>query len=160
MEKIRKKLGSHEKFTSKFFKDELNEAYSFYIVLLKFIGFLGLLAISISLLGMLGMVVYTSETRTKEIGIRKVLGATTTMLALMLSRDYLLLMIWAAIIFLPFATWVIDNMLQRYQYYHAPLNFWDVLLSLLFLLVLGLSTIASPTFKTASTNPSETLRSE
>lgn len=160
MENTWKALEPEKKFEARFFDDELRESYDFYKTFLKLVGFLGILAISISLLGLLGMVVYTSETKTKEVGIRKVMGATTASITLLLSKDYLKLMIWAALFAIPLTVWLADYILPKLQEYHVTLNFWDVLLSLIILLAMGLATIASQTFKTASTNPAETLRTE
>lgn len=159
MEATWKSLEPEKKFEARFFDKEIRDSYDFYENLLKLIGFLGLLALSISLLGLLGMVVYTSEIKTKEVGIRKVMGASITNIIMLLSKDYLKLMLWATVFALPVATFGTTAMLSM-QYYHVTLNVWDVLISLTILLVMGLGTIASQTFKTASTNPAETLRAE
>ncbi len=143
-----------------FFEEELNEGYSMYLVLLKIVGFLGLLAITISVLGMLGMVVYTSESKAKEVGIRKVMGASMASITFLLSKDYLKLMIWAiALSALPMVL-LFDQFLMRIQYYSVSLNFWDVLVSIVLLLSLGFATIASQTIRTASANPADTLKVE
>lgn len=160
METSWKILEPEKKFEAEFFDEEIRESYSFYKTFLKLVGYLGLLAISISLLGLLGMVVYTSETKTKEVGIRKVMGATTTSITILLSKDYLKLMMWAALFAIPLTVWLADLILPQLQEFHVTLNFWDVLLSLSILLAMGLATITSQTFKTASTNPAETLRTE
>jgi putative ABC transport system permease protein len=160
MEAAWKVIEPEKKFEAEFFDEEIRESYAFYKTFLKLVGYLGILAISISLLGLLGMVVYTSETKTKEVGIRKVMGATTGSITLLLSKDYLKLMMWAALFAIPLTVWLADIILPGLQEYHVTLNFWDVLLSLVILLVMGLGTIASQTFKTASTNPAETLRTE
>jgi putative ABC transport system permease protein len=160
MEKVWTTLIDNRKFEARFFNDEINEAYDFYKSLLKIIGFLGLLAISISLLGLLGMVVYTSETKTKEVGIRKVMGATTASITLLLSKDYVKLMMWAVLFATPITVWVMEIFLSHFQHYRASVSVWDVVLSLFILLLMGVATIASQTFKTASTNPAETLKYE
>lgn len=160
MESVWKTLEPEKKFEAQFFDEEIRESYAFYKTFLKLVGFLGILAISISLLGLLGMVVYNSETKTKEVGIRKVMGASTGSITLLLSRDYLKLMLWAALFAIPLTVWLADIILPSLQQYHVTLNFWDVLLSLVILLTMGLATIASQTFKTASINPAETLRAE
>jgi putative ABC transport system permease protein len=151
---------SDRKLKAKFFDDEIDEAYDFYQSLLKIIGFMGLLAISISLLGLLGMVVYTSEGKAKEVGIRKVMGATTTSITILLSKDYLKLMLWAVAFAIPLTALVFDNFLSTLQYYRVSLTFWDVISSLIVLLIMGLATIASQTYKTASANPAHTLKCE
>jgi ABC-type antimicrobial peptide transport system permease subunit len=154
-----KKL-SERKMEASFFEDDLNEGYSMYQTLLKIVGFLGVLALTISMLGMLGMVVYTSETRSKEVSIRKVLGATVPHLTLLLSSDYLKLMVWAILIAVPVTALFFHWTLPQIQYYSVTLNGWDVLLSTIILMGIGLATIASQTLKTARANPADTLRAE
>jgi putative ABC transport system permease protein len=160
MEKIWKTLSDREPFKAIFFEDELNEAYVSYRSILKIAGFLGLLALTISVLGLLGMVVYTSETRVKEVSIRKVLGATAGNLTLLLSRDYLKLILWAILCGLPVAILTFELVFSRIPGYQVNLTFWDVALSALALISLGLATITSQTYKAALTNPAETLRGE
>jgi len=160
MEIAWKAIEPDKKFEAQFFDEKIRDSYAFYKTFLKLVGYLGILAISISLLGLLGMVVYTSETRTKEVGIRKVMGATTTNITVLLSKDYLTLMMWAAVFAIPLSIWLADMIFPQLQEYHVTMNIWDVLLSLAILLTLGLATITSQTFKTASTNPAEILRTE
>lgn len=160
MENAWKQLPTQKKFSGKYFEDELNEAYDTYQVVLKIVGFLGLLAITISLLGMLGMVVYTSETKTKEVSIRKVMGATVTSIAVLLSKDYLKMMCWAMLFAIPVTAFLLYNLLPGIQYYSVSLSVWDVLVSAFILIALGILTITSQTYKTAMTNPATTLRSE
>ncbi len=153
-------LNPEQKLEADFFEEELNEGYSSYVVMIKIVGFLGLLAITISLLGVLGMVVYTSETKAKEVSIRKVMGATVYSLALLLSKDYLKLMVWAILFAVPITTAIFYLLFPKIQYYSVSLTPWDILLSASILLGLGLATITSQTYKTALTNPAETLKSE
>lgn len=160
MENTWKQLPTQKKFEGKFFEDQLNEAYHTYKVLLKIVGFLGLLAITISLLGMLGMVVYTAESKTKEVSIRKVMGASISSIAFLLSKDYLKMMAWAILFAIPLSIFLFNALLTRIQHYSVQLNVWDILLSAGILLVLGIVTITSQTYKTATTNPADTLRVE
>lgn len=160
METLWKTLGNQKRFHAAFLDTEIEGSFQNYTTLLKVIGYLGMLAISISLLGMLGMVVYTSETRTKEVGIRKVLGASVAGIAFILSKDYLKLMGWAFVLAIPIAFFVINKMLSSMQYYSVHLTVWDFLLGILTLVVLGISTISAQTIKTASANPAETLKTE
>jgi ABC-type antimicrobial peptide transport system permease subunit len=160
MEVLWRKLGNTKKFKAEFLDDEINRAFHNYATLLKLAGFLGLLAISISLLGMLGMVVYTSESRTKEVGIRKVLGASVSGITFLLSKDYIKMMGWAFLIAIPLSVFVIDKMLSSMQHYRVRLTVWDILAGMLILMAMGLATLSSQTIKTASTNPAETLKSE
>lgn len=160
MEETWKTLPTEKKFVGMFFEDELNEAYSSYRSLLRIVGFMGLLAITISLLGMLGMVVYTAETRTKEAGIRKVMGASVYGIAMLLSKDYLKMMGWAMAVATPVTVFLIGQLIPQIQYYSAELSIWDVAISAVILSALGVLTIASQTYKVASINPATTLRSE
>ncbi len=145
---------------ARFFEHDVEEAYSMYQTLIKIIGFLGVLALSISLLGMLGMVVYTSETRVKEVGVRKVMGASVWGLIFLLSRDYLRLMLVAVLLGAPATALLLGYLMPFIQYYSVSLNGWDVLIATAVLVGLGLATIASQTYRTAMTNPAETLRTE
>jgi len=155
-----KNLNPEQKLEADFFEEELNDGYSSYVVMIKIVGFLGFLAITISLLGMLGMVVYTSETKAKEVSIRKVMGATVYSLALLLSKDYLKLMMWAILFAVPITTTLFYFLLPGIQYYSVSLTPWDVLLSAAILLGLGFATIASQTHKTAMINPADALKGD
>lgn len=160
MEKLWKKMGNTTAFKGDFLNEEISMAYRSYTSLIKISGFLGLLAISISLLGMLGMVVYTSETRTKEVGIRKVLGASVSGIAFLLSKDYLKMMGWAFIIAIPLSVAMINKMLSMTQYYSVRLTIWDILVAMFVLVCLGVITISTQTLRTASLNPADTLKNE
>ena len=160
MEKLWKQFQTEKKFQARYFEDELNEAYTTYVVLLKLIGFLGLLALTISLLGMLGMVVYTAETKTKEVSIRKVMGATVHNIIYILSKDYLKMMGWAILIAAPITAFLVTTLLSHTQYYRVTLNVGDVILSASILLLFGVGTISTQTYKTAMTNPADTLKAE
>ena len=92
MEKLWKKIGREGKFTAQLFSEEIKEAYNFYIMVVKLWGFLGLLAITVACLGLLGTVSFTIKKRVKEIGIRKVLGASAKSLVMLLSKDFIMLM--------------------------------------------------------------------
>ncbi len=158
MEKQWKRIGNQTTFKGSFLNDEINTAYAFYNKVLKIFGFLGLLAISISLLGLLGMVIYTSETRTREVGIRKVFGASVIGVVYLLSKDYLKLMGWAFVIGTPLTIIIVDRMLESTQAYRVRLNVLDIITGMSVLIVLGVLTISSQTVKIANTNPSVTLK--
>jgi putative ABC transport system permease protein len=160
MEETWKRFPTEKKFQAKYFEDELNDAYATYTVLLKIVGFLGLLALTISLLGMLGMVVYNSETKAKEVSIRKVMGATVGSLVFILSKDYLKMMAWAILLAVPVTAYLISAILSHTQHYRITLNAWDIMLSAFILLFFGVATISTQTYKTAMTNPAEALRGE
>jgi putative ABC transport system permease protein len=160
MEQAWNAIGTTTTFQSRFFKDEIEETYSFYFSLIKLCGFLGFLAITISCLGLLGMVVYSTGNRMKELGIRKVMGATSYNLALLLSAGYVKLMLIAAVIATPVTYLLFDQFLLHMQHYRFDIGLPEVLISLLIMAVLGLATILSQTIRAARSNPVDTLRSE
>jgi putative ABC transport system permease protein len=160
MEKTWNNLNPARKFEAHFFDDEMEEMNKFYLALLKMIGFLGLIAISISLLGLLGMVIYTIENRTREVGVRKVFGASETSIIYLLSKDFLKLMVWAVGFAIPVSVLLFDDLLSEIQYYRVSLNVWDILIGLVVFSFIGVVTIASQTWKAAGANPVDTLRYE
>ncbi len=160
MENSWQKLSNNAKLEAAFYQDELNESYEVYRLLLKMAGFLGLLAISISILGLLGMVVYTAETRVKEVSIRKVLGASAFGITLLLSKDYLKLLGWSIAIGILLAIAIYETVFTKIPDYHANLTVLDIVVGALVLIALGLTTITSQTYKTALSNPADTLKSE
>ena len=160
LEAVWKTIGGEKKFEARFFDDEIEDAYSVFNSMIKICGFLGFLAISISCLGLLGMVVYTSENRIKEIGVRKVMGASAAAIVILLSKDYMKLMLIAAVIATPVTIFLFDVMLSGTQHYRIPIGPVEIILSLLLMLILGVSTILSQTLKAAKANPVNSLRCE
>ncbi|MCL5020208.1 MAG: FtsX-like permease family protein, partial [Bacteroidetes bacterium] len=118
-----------------------------------------LFAIFIACLGLFGLTAYTVEQRTKEISVRKILGATTTGITFMLSRQFIALVLFSNIIAWPVAYYVANNWLQNFAYRIniSPLVF---LLSGAMALVIALVTVSSHAIKAATANPIENLRYE
>ena len=160
MEKIWHTLNDTRKFEAHFFDDEMEELYNFYQAVLKLIGYLGLLAITITVLGLLGMVVYTTENRTREVGIRKVFGAGKTNLTYLLSIEFVKLMLWAILFAIPACFLLLDDFLSSVQYYSVRINAWDFFFGIGITFCLGIITIASQTWRAASKNPIDILRCE
>jgi len=160
MEAIWKTLGGEDKFTANFFSEEIKEAYSFYFVVIKLWGFLGVLAITVACLGLLGTVVFTLRDRLKEVSIRKVMGASSESLIYLLSKDFIYLMLIASVITIPSIYFLFDYLLLSIQYYSVQIGFLEIAISLMIIMVLGLTTILSQTRKAANANPVDNLRSE
>ncbi|GAB3494757.1 ABC transporter permease [Spirosoma knui] len=117
------------------------------------------LAIFISCLGLFGLASFIAESRTKEIGIRKVLGASTTSLWGLLSKDFVLLVLIAIGIATPMAWFFLSKWLNQYQY-HTELSWWIFALAGTLVLVITLLTVSYQSIKAALLNPVKSLRSE
>ncbi|HEV3223801.1 MAG TPA: ABC transporter permease [Puia sp.] len=117
------------------------------------------LAIFISCLGLLGLTIFTAEQRKKEIGIRKVIGASSLDIVLMLSRDIIKIVLLSVIVATPLAWLAMNNWLQGYAY-RTSVNWWIFFISGLAALVIALSTVSFQALKSARENPVNSLRSE
>ena len=160
MEDTWKSLDQEEKFQARFFDAELEEAFRAQSHMIKIYGFMGAMAIIVASLGLLGMVVYSTETRAKEVGVRKVLGASVNNLIYLLSREYLVLMIIAAFIATPVSFLFYDFVLSMEQHYSVTVGPMEAILSLGILFLIGVITMASQTIRTALANPADTLQYE
>jgi putative ABC transport system permease protein len=118
-----------------------------------------LLAIFIAALGLLGLTIYSAEQRVKEIGIRKVLGAGTGSVVLMLSRDFVNLVIIAAVIAIPVAWYSMQKWLEDFAY-RINISGWVFVLSALAAVVIAMATISIQVVKAAMANPVKSLRGE
>jgi putative ABC transport system permease protein len=117
------------------------------------------LAIFISCLGISGLASFVAEQRTKEIGIRKVLGATVINLWRMLSKDFVVLVMIACVIAIPVACYLLLNWLQQYEY-HTTITWWIPGMTGLAALLVTLITVSYQAVKAALMNPVKSLRSE
>ncbi len=118
-----------------------------------------LLAIFVACLGLFGLASFTAEQRTKEIGIRKVLGATLASIWFTLSKDFLKLALLALLIGSPVAWYAMQNWLQRYEV-RAEISWWVFALTGSLLLLVTLLTVSYQSIKAALMNPVKSLRSE
>jgi len=117
------------------------------------------LAILISCMGLLGLVVYTTERRVKEIGVRKVLGANITQLNLLLCKEFLILVGIAFVISVPISWYMIQEWMQSFAYKTA-LSWWVFMASGIGMVLVALLVIGARTYKTANISPVESLRNE
>ncbi|MBC7848411.1 MAG: FtsX-like permease family protein, partial [Chitinophagaceae bacterium] len=117
------------------------------------------LTILISCLGMLGLVIYTTNQRVKEIGVRKVLGASVTQILALLSKEFILLVILAFVIAAPLAWWAASEWLNDFTY-RTNMSWWIFALSGLLMIVGALATLSFQTIRSAMANPVKSLRSE
>lgn len=155
-----KKIDRVHPFEAEFYDEAIADAYSEYAAMIKIIGFLSLLAISIASMGLFGMVVFTTETRLKEISIRKVMGASTGNLIYLLSRGFISLLSISALIALPVTYFFFENVVLGNFPYHTPVQIAELLVGLLAVLLIAFIMIGSQTIKAARSNPAQTLKGE
>jgi putative ABC transport system permease protein len=117
------------------------------------------LAVFISCLGLLGLVIYTTTQRTKEIGVRKVLGASVVQIVAMISKDFMLLIIVAFVIAAPLAWFGMNKWLENFAY-RTNISWWVFLLGAGVMIVIALFTLGFQTIKAAMANPVKSLRTE
>jgi putative ABC transport system permease protein len=159
MKHIWKNIDTDHEMKGDFLDAEIREYYSFFEDIVYTIGFTALLAIIIACLGLLGMATYSTQTRTKEIGIRKVFGASLNSIILLISRSYLWLMLIAAIIGGPLAYFANNTWLQ-YMVRRVNFGLGTIMAGITVVVLIGLLTINSQTFRAARANPVDTLRYE
>lgn len=125
----------------------------------KLAGIFASLAVFISCLGLFGLSAYIAEQRTKEIGIRKVLGASVSQVWLLLSKDFIVLVIISCVIASPIALYFLQQWLMKYEY-RISIGPAVFILSAIVALIITLATISFQAIKAAVSNPVESLRSE
>ena len=143
----------------KFLDEMLDQHYLSEQRMMELIGIFAGVCILISCMGLFGLAAFTTEQRTKEIGIRKVLGASTWQIISMLSHRILLLVIGGAVIGSLLAYYAIDEWLTDFAY-HTGINPWVFILSAIVAAVVAFVTVALQSYKTARANPVEALRYE
>ena len=125
----------------------------------KLSAIFAVLAVFISCLGLFGLASFVAEQRTKEIGIRKVLGASIFSLWKMLSKDFIFLVMISAVLAIPGAYYVLENWLQNYEY-RTDISAWTFVISIVGAVVITLATVSFQAVKAALMNPVRSLRSE
>ncbi|MEO0573183.1 MAG: FtsX-like permease family protein [Bacteroidota bacterium] len=125
----------------------------------KLSGIFSLLAILISCLGLFGLATFMAERRTKEIGIRKVLGASIMSLFKMLSKDFMLLILFSGLFAVPVAYYLMKQWLENYTY-HINIPWWVFGLAISSVMLVALVTISYQSVRAAIVNPVKSLRTE
>ncbi len=146
-------------FTYSFLDEEVQKQYETEITLSNIINSFTLMAIIISCLGLFGLAAFSAEQRNKEIGIRKVLGASTTGIVQLLSKDFVKLVLIAFIIATPVAWWAMNKWLQEFAY-KIDLSWWMFALAGVLAICIALITVCFQAIKAAVANPVRSLRSE
>ena len=159
VENVFKKYNPESPFIYKFVDQEYAKKFGDEERVGKLATFFALLAILISCLGLFGLASFIAEQRTKEIGIRKVLGASVANLWQLLSVDFLILVIISCLIAAPVANWFMNGWLENYQY-RVDISGWIFVTVTLGALFITIITVSYQAIKAALTNPVKSLRSE
>jgi ABC-type antimicrobial peptide transport system permease subunit len=158
-EGVFKRLAPGGAFEYKFIDEEYARKFSDEVRISRIVTVFAVLAIFISCLGLFGLASFVAEQRTKEIGIRKVLGAPVFGIWKMLTREFLVLVLAASVIAMPLAWYVMHGWLQQYAY-RAGLSWWIFVLSALGAMVITLLTVGYQAVRAAMANPVKTLRAQ
>jgi putative ABC transport system permease protein len=159
IEKVMKGNNPGFPFDYQFVDSEFNRQFNTEMLISKLSRVFAALAIIISCLGLFGLAAYTAERRTKEIGIRKVLGASVSRITGLLSKDFLQLVLISALVAFPLSWWAMHQWLQNYAY-RIEISWWVFGLAGVMAMLIALLTISFQAIKAAFVSPIKSLRSE
>jgi ABC-type antimicrobial peptide transport system permease subunit len=159
VEAVLKKYYSASPFEFYFVDQNFAKKFSDEVRVGKLSGFFAILALFISCLGIFGLAAFMAEQRTKEIGIRKVLGASIPMLWKSLSKDFVVLVIISCFLSVPIGYYLMNNWLQNYEY-RTEISGWIFLLTCIGALGITLATVSYQAIRAAMMNPVNSLRTE
>jgi putative ABC transport system permease protein len=154
-----KTMPSRRDFSYELMSSRVDEQYALLDGILKVTNYIALLTILIAAMGMFGLISLFAKQRVKEIGIRKVLGASVSGIVKLLSTDFLLLVGIAVIIATPLAWYIMNNWLQDFAY-RINISWWMFCMSGVIAILIALITVSFQSIKAAIANPVESLRSE
>ncbi|WP_268035326.1 ABC transporter permease [Algoriphagus sp. PAP.12] len=159
IESVWKELVPQRPFIYSFLDEDFNAQYESDFRFRKIFTTFSVLAIFIACLGLLGLATYTAEQRTKEIGVRKVLGANTGSIVALLSKDFIKLVLVAIVIATPVAWYAMNKWLEGFAY-QSQVHWWVFLIAGILAVVVAIVTISFQSIKAASMNPVKSLKSE
>jgi putative ABC transport system permease protein len=159
VEEVFTKFNPAYPFDYSFADVEFQKKFSTINMTSKLASLFALLAILITGLGLFGLAAYTAEQRTKELGIRKVLGASVASLVMLMSRDFSRLVVFAFVISAPFSWWLLDMYLERYPV-RVGIPWWVFPLTGVIALLFALVIVATQALRAAYANPVHSLRNE
>ncbi len=146
-------------FNYNFLDDEFNTMYQKDITSIRLFNYFTVLSILIACLGLYGLAYLVATQRTKEIGIRKVLGAAINQILVLLAKDFVKLVAFASVLAIPL-TWLIMNKWLTSYAYHITINWWLLTLPVFAILVIAIVVISYQTIKVAVINPVKSLKNE
>ena len=153
------KLNATEPFDYSFLDKDFQKNYDAENRLAAIVSDFTIIAILISCLGLFGLATFSAEQRIKEIGVRKVLGASVTGIVTLLSKDFLKLVGIAIVIASPVAWFLMNKWLQSFAY-RTPISWWVFVITAFIALFIALVTISFQAIKAAVANPVKSLRTE
>jgi len=159
MQKAYKQMYPDEDLNYKFLDDTIAKFYEREQYTASLLQWATGLAIFISCLGLLGLVIYTTNTRTKEIGVRKILGASVVNIVSILSKDFVQLVLIAFVIATPIAWWATYKWLEDFAY-RTTISWWIFILSGIAMIIIAVLTLSIHTIRSAIANPVKSLRTE
>lgn len=159
LQTVCKEINPNYPFQFKFLDQEYDKLYHSEAIVSRFSNIFAMLGIAISCLGLLGLVMFAAEQRTKEIGIRKVLGASVTNIVNLLSKEFLILVLLSFLIAAPVAGYFMNEWLQGFAY-KIDLSWWIFALAGAAALGIALVTISIEAIQSAVVNPVQSLKTE
>jgi putative ABC transport system permease protein len=159
MEGVFKKLNPSYPFEFQFVDEQFARKFTSINLIGTLASIFAVLAVFITCLGLFGLATFTAEQRTKEIGIRKVMGASTLSIMAMLSKDFTRLVLVGFVLAAPLSWWALHNYLDRYAY-RITISWWIIPAAGLTALLLTLIIVMTQTLKVTDVNPAQSLRSE
>ena len=156
---VYKAINPEYPFSVRFVEEDQNKMYQSEQTMTKLSNVFAVLAIIISCLGLLGLIMFSAEQRTREIGIRKAMGATVSSIVGLLSKDFVKIVLISFVIATPFAAWVMTQWLNGFAY-KIELSWWIFASAGIAALLIALFTISFQAFQSARANPVDSLRSE
>jgi len=159
LEKVCKGLNPKFPFTYQFSDEEFRKLYNSEQVVSKLSNYFALLAIFISCLGLFGLAAFTAEQRTKEIGVRKILGASVPGIVRLLSANFLKPVAIAMVIAFPVAWYAMNHWLEDYAY-KTTTDWWIFAVAGLLTIVIALQAVSYQSTRAAISNPKKSMRTE
>jgi putative ABC transport system permease protein len=159
VESVYKKFEPDFPLEWKIMNDALTQQYKDEQMIIKIANMFSIIAIVISCIGLLGLVTYTCEMRSKEIGIRKVMGASIFQILMLLSEDFLILIAIAFLLGIPLG-WIASEQYLKDYAFRINMDLSTIILTALLLAIATLLAVSFQSVKAAATNPNKTLRSE
>lgn len=154
-----KQMAPGQPFTYQFLDESFGKMYAAEMRLGSIFGIFSTVAIVIACLGLFALTAFTAEQRTKEIGIRKVLGASVSSIVVMLSKDFGKLIVIAFALATPFAWWGVTKWLEDYQY-KVEIGWWVYALAGVSAFLVAWLTMSYQSIKAATSNPVDSLKNE